>query len=346
MRKPTAAILLVIATAWLIPASSAPAGRMELVGEPTQIVEDGQLAWEYWYDVYCDVGAPTQLWLHGFDATQLLNIDSGTLYERWDSSAAGYDVFGQLDDYPSYRENRFGPDEWTLNTTDWAMDNPIHLPSEYAGVRNNSMYAGSTSEDGLHFWQAIGNGYRTGLFMTFRLVHPLAPGTLSYSMIGPFYWEQQNAPITGPGGWNPPLGDLDGDGDADAADIDLLCSKLGDPAYDMDGDGDADEDDVTYFIETLVELQDGSGRYGTKRGDFNLDGLVNATDLAKMQSNFGRPGMDYADGNPNCDDVINATDLAIVDTTFGYAAPAGPVPEPITLSLLGLGATIILARRK
>ena len=82
-------------------------------------------------------------------------------------------------------------------------------------------------------------------------------------------------------------GDFDSDGDVDTDDIDLLCNNQGDAAFDLDGDGDADEDDLTYLLENLVELTDGSGRVGTQRADFNLDGLSNATDLATMAANFG-----------------------------------------------------------
>ncbi|MHC4986604.1 MAG: hypothetical protein ACYTFO_10680, partial [Planctomycetota bacterium] len=72
-------------------------------------------------------------------------------------------------------------------------------------------------------------------------------------------------------------GDFDGDGDVDTDDIDLLCDNLGDASFDLDGDGDADADDFVFLIENLVELTDGSGRTGTMVGDFNLDGLINAT---------------------------------------------------------------------
>ncbi|HDZ22468.1 MAG TPA: hypothetical protein ENH80_12145, partial [Phycisphaerae bacterium] len=105
-------------------------------------------------------------------------------------------------------------------------------------------------------------------------------------------------------------GDFDGDGDVDADDVTELCANLGDPAYDLDGDGDADEDDMIVLIETLVELTDGV-RVGTRRGDFNLDGFVDGTDLALMKTAFGQPLMDYADGNANCDAFVDGTDLAI-----------------------------------
>jgi len=145
-----------------------------------------------------------------------------------------------------------------------------------------------------------------------------------------------------PGPTNP---DLDFDGDVDADDIDVLRDNLGDPAFDLDGDGDADEDDLIHLVEDLVELQDGSGRVGTKRGDFNLDGLVNGTDAAIMKAAFGTWPRGWAGGNANCDDIVNATDLAILAGNFGSEAPASTVPEPVTMSLLAVGGLALLKRR-
>ena len=226
------------------------------------------------------------------------------------------------------------------------MDNPIHSPNEYSGVSANSMYAGSSSVDGIHFWQAIGQGYRSGLFMTIRLVHPLGPGQINYSICG-WVWEQSETPIIGPAVAGGPAGDFDGDLDVDADDIDILCANMGGDVatYDMDGDLDVDEDDMIYHIENLVELQDGSGRVGTMRGDFNLDGFVNATDLAIMKPNFGLSGMLYSDGNANCDVVINGTDLAVLSGNIGFAAPTGAIPEPLTIGLLSIGGVALLRRR-
>ena len=146
---------------------------------------------------------------------------------------------------------------------------------------------------------------------------------------------------------NAMLGDFDGDNDVDDDDIDILCANMGGDVgiYDMDGDLDVDEDDMIYHVENLVELQDGSGRVGTKRGDFNLDGIVNATDLAVMNPNFGLSGQLYSDGNANCDSIINGTDLAILAGNLGFVAPAGAIPEPITLALLSIGGVALLRRR-
>ena len=143
-------------------------------------------------------------------------------------------------------------------------------------------------------------------------------------------------------------GDFDGDGDVDADDIDILCANMGDADFDLDDDGDADEDDLILMIETLVELTDGSGRTGTQRGDINLDGLIDATDLALLAAGFGvlpPPANLWGDGNLNCDALVDATDLAIMAANFGYTAPPAPVPEPITMSLLSIGGLALLRRR-
>ena len=146
-------------------------------------------------------------------------------------------------------------------------------------------------------------------------------------------------------------GDFDGDGDVDADDIDILCANMGSldlATYDLDGSGVVDEADMIFHIETLVEYDtDGDGTpdgQGTHQGDFNLDGVVNATDLQLMKSSFGLSGVGYALGNANCDTVVNATDLQILKATFGLVASA--VPEPATLTMLVLGACGLMARRR
>ena len=151
----------------------------------------------------------------------------------------------------------------------------------------------------------------------------------------------------------PPVGvpgDFDDDGDVDADDIDILCDNMGgapDP-YDVDEDGDVDEDDLVFLIENLAEWDNGVDTgIGTKQGDFNLDGLVNATDLAIMKGTFGTSGVNYAGGNANCDDLVNATDLAILKGTFGFVAlTGGSVPEPMTIGLLAMGGLTLLRRRR
>jgi len=140
-------------------------------------------------------------------------------------------------------------------------------------------------------------------------------------------------------------GDFDGDGDVDADDVDVLCANFGDAAYDLDGDGDCDEDDMIYLVETYVEWDSGAALgTGTFRGDFNLDGEVNGTDLSVMNVGFGTPS-GYAAGNANGDTNINGTDLSILAGSFGNIATAA-VPEPATMGLLSLGGLVALRRRR
>ncbi len=158
-------------------------------------------------------------------------------------------------------------------------------------------------------------------------------------------------------GWGWSHGDFNGDGDINAEDVQLLCDNIGgDPTvYDVDGDCDVDEDDLVYLIENLVWVDsDGDGipdGRGTRQADVNLDGIVDATDMTIMAQNFGDTGKSFADGNLNCDDVINGTDLAILQSHFGFVASGAPgspadVPEPITFSLLALGAMGLTAKRQ
>lgn len=149
-------------------------------------------------------------------------------------------------------------------------------------------------------------------------------------------------------------GDFDLDGDVDTDDIDLLCQNIGsaDPQYDLDGDGDADEDDHTFLIQNFVMIYEPPGQ-GTEPGDINLDGYVNATDLAIIRVMYGQAyeppvrALSYTDGNLNCDNVVNATDLAIMKAHFGWSVPTGgDVPAPTTIALLALGASALLRRKR
>ena len=339
------AVALLGGVAETVQAGPPPDGYMTFVSA-TPIMYEGTAAWEYYYDVYSGgLGTATQIWLEGFDANDMLN----PLNQRWCSSAAAGHHFA-WDDFPSYR-NSDGSNEWVLSGQPGEMLNPIHTPDEYLTTEELEwafLYSGDiTAANELHYWYGSYVEYYSGLYMSIRVVHPMAPGDISYSIIGPFYWEQQNAPITGPAlsTWV----DFNGDGTVDADDADVLCANMGGLAhYDQDGDGDVDEDDLVFFVENAMEydsngdsIPDGSGTF---RGDFNLDGAVNGTDLSIMNGNFGAT-VGYAGGNANCDTTVNGTDLSILAGNFGNIATAS-IPEPTSILLITVGAMAVLKRRR
>ena len=103
----------------------------------------------------------------------------------------------------------------------------------------------------------------------------------------------------------------------------------------------------------------------TYGGDVNFDGLVDAADYGIIDNYFQFPGTDgYANGDFNYDGVIDAGDYGIIDNTFqlqgapipmtgGVASAAGAglsgvtaVPEPASLSILGLAAAALMGRRR
>jgi hypothetical protein len=77
------------------------------------------------------------------------------------------------------------------------------------------------------------------------------------------------------------LGDLNGDGKVDAADIDALAAQIQsptpDPACDLNGDGKVDAQDFNHLVVDLL---------ATRPGDANLDGRVDGCDFLAWQVNY------------------------------------------------------------
>ncbi|MEZ6085944.1 MAG: hypothetical protein R3E58_18810 [Phycisphaerae bacterium] len=122
-----------------------------------------------------------------------------------------------------------------------------------------------------------------------------------------------------PAGW---------DGKIDAADIDYVCAQsqydwsnideavFMDLSADMDGDLDVDADDVTELVEVILV---------TNFGDANLDGAIDAADLAIVDNTIdndptgcnANQNCGWADGDFTCDGVVDGTDRTLAGGTGG-----------------------------
>jgi hypothetical protein len=93
-------------------------------------------------------------------------------------------------------------------------------------------------------------------------------------------------------------------------------------------------------------------------GDANLDGVVNFADFQILEENFNKQNTLWGNGDFNLDGVVDYNDFLIFRGKF--QPTAGPpvqasmveafarsnVPEPTTVSLVLLGASLILSRRR
>jgi hypothetical protein len=351
-------------------------GWMELVGSPT-FLADGEFVgnYEYIYDVYGGATMDFYIGVFYFDPNQMVNVwydpELTTVVQMWTSMSAGVGAPNNGYTEPARWPSNAVYDPatstwvWEINDVDWGMLNEWHPPADYY---NNEYQFGRGSsnitfyDDQIWFYNSVKSvsGARDGedLAFTLRVVHPYGPGDMGYLLYGSGY--SCGGTIVGPAVAPPeyPDGDVNRDTYVNVDDIDALCDFLRgeDPVtgyrYDLSDDGEnanegggvVDLLDLDFLVHYAVETTAGTG---TEYGDFNLDGMVDTTDLTRLATNYGADDWGWDDGNANryIDTDIDNTDLTILATYYGFGEP-DVVPEPATLSLLAIGAAGLLHRRQ
>ena len=317
-----------------------------------------------------------------FDVDQIVNLHTGDygsgpvtgVWQRWDEhSVVGYPFWAGFQErsiYPSYWNISTGTwdlgsaalgGNWPGQNEAWAIDNIWHFGHEYSifGGLNFRRFPGvlidtdgQTGNDALQFdsftHTASGWGHNEpGLQATYRIVHPGAPDTITWST---FHNDSPGGPtsvegtIVGPGQPQPPvLGDFSGDGVVDENDINMLIDEVNaatnNALFDLTGDDPitVDQADVDQLIFTIL---------GTMYGDLNLDQLVNDQDAAVLAGNWQQQGgATWGDGDITGDGNVNDQDAAILagnwqfDGTSSLLAvqrPATPEPSGIFMGAVAL----------
>jgi hypothetical protein len=115
------------------------------------------------------------------------------------------------------------------------------------------------------------------------------------------------------------IGDVNGDGDTNAADFVILAGNLGanvppNTGGDLNGDGLVNAAD-------FVILSGDLGCVGVPPcpGDTNGDGDTNAADFVILAGNFGASVTPNTNGDLNGDGLVNAADFTILAGDFGCA---------------------------
>jgi len=114
--------------------------------------------------------------------------------------------------------------------------------------------------------------------------------------------------------WLGQPGDQNYDGAVDSLDVDHIWYQYGGPGEfplqnDLDHDGDADAGDTDIWVYDIVD---------TEYADFNIDGVINATDLAILGTYYGATDGTWGTGDANGDHLVDATDLAILSDNYGW----------------------------
>lgn len=151
-----------------------------------------------------------------------------------------------------------------------------------------------------------------------------------------------------------PDSDFNADGDLDVDDVDALVAEIvagtDNSAFDISADGEVNNVDLTQWLSDAATTNGFAAPY--LRGDANLDGSVNASDVNALGQNWLGPPNTWQLGDFNADGIVSAGDLNKIGMNWLSAIPsaASPesVPEPaaLTMLLLVIMATPQLRRRR
>lgn len=151
------------------------------------------------------------------------------------------------------------------------------------------------------------------------------------------------------------LGDFNGDGMLSTADIDTLMASYGDSSPAVaelniaTPDDSIDRNDLLEWLQVLLPIVSG---FESALGDTNLDGRVDALDLATWEQNYGNgSGMLWSDGDFDGDGDVDGKDFLTLQSNLGFVSSLSPptvstVPEPSTTCIAVLLATMICSSRR
>ena len=108
-------------------------------------------------------------------------------------------------------------------------------------------------------------------------------------------------------------GDINGDSQLSAEDIDALAAGLSsgsnDNTFDVNGDGVINIEDYDYLIETI---------FRSRRGDADLDGEVDFTDFLLLSESFGKEDSGWEEANFDGDEETSFADFLVLSSNFGW----------------------------
>jgi hypothetical protein len=123
-----------------------------------------------------------------------------------------------------------------------------------------------------------------------------------------------------PGQYDSVSGDLNGDSEVNAADIDRLCQAINqaDSAFDLNNSGRTDLADLSFFVQDVL---------GTNVGDANVDRVFDSSDLvAVFQAGEYEDDIasnsTWSEGDWNCDGEFNTSDLVAAFQSGAYVGGA------------------------